>query len=153
MSIRAATAHVPGCSAPPARLRLRGAGMAGVALVVLGLLASSARAEGESTGAQPDAWWGTDKALHFGSCVGLSALGYGLGVWAFDDRLAAARRGSGARVAAARGWGAVARGLLSLADVQLGIRIIIHHLLLGGGGLFVYLSCGTDWNGENLRAG
>jgi putative lipoprotein len=67
-------------------------------LFACALLTSGAAAQSEPAVEAPEPWWGTDKALHFGSCVGLSVLGYGLGIWAFDDRLAAASLGTGLAV-------------------------------------------------------
>jgi putative lipoprotein len=43
----------------------------------------------EPSGESNETWWGPDKALHLGVSLALGAIGYGLGVWAFDDRWAA----------------------------------------------------------------
>jgi putative lipoprotein len=43
----------------------------------------------------PDPWFGTDKALHFGAGLGFSAVGYGIGAWALDDRWAGVALGTG----------------------------------------------------------
>jgi putative lipoprotein len=41
-----------------------------------------------------DAWFGPDKALHMGVSLALAAIGYGVGVWAFDERWAATCMGA-----------------------------------------------------------
>lgn len=51
--------------------------------------------------ADPDPWWGPDKALHFGASAALAAGGYGLGALAFEDY--APRLALGASVALAAG--------------------------------------------------
>jgi putative lipoprotein len=47
--------------------------------LALGLCQSSARA------ADPDPWWGPDKAFHFGFSAALASGGYGLGALASED--------------------------------------------------------------------
>jgi len=61
-------------------------------------LSGSAAAQ-PSPDPDPDPWFGTDKALHFGAGLGFSALGYGIGALAFDDRWAAVGLGTGLALA------------------------------------------------------
>lgn len=111
MSIRAAAAQAPGCSAHTPRVGPRAAGTAVAVCAALALLAPAARAQAapesgtEALTAEP--WWGTDKALHFAAGAGVAMLGYGLGIWGFDDRLGAAGLGTGLAV----GLGATKEGL------------------------------------------
>jgi putative lipoprotein len=64
-----------------------------VALVSLGcwlaVVFSPTRARAE------DAWWGPDKALHFGVSAGLGATGYGASSLVFENRYARAGAGAG----------------------------------------------------------
>jgi len=67
------------------------------AVLLFGLGSSGdARAEAPTGG---DAWWGQDKALHFSLSLGIAAAGYGLSVWALDDRFAATGLSAGATIA------------------------------------------------------
>ena len=59
-----------------------------VAALVAGslLLSSTAvHAAPPSAAADPDPWWGTDKALHMGVCAGITGGGYGLATQITDD--------------------------------------------------------------------
>ena len=67
--------------------------------VVLALTFGASRDARAESQADADPWWGQDKALHFSLCFGLAAAGYGLSVWALDDRLAAVGVSAGATIA------------------------------------------------------
>lgn len=69
------------------------------ALALLLLPAGAARAD--EPPADPDPWFGVDKALHFAAGAGLGGGGYGLGVLAFDERWAGVAFGAGLGLALA----------------------------------------------------
>jgi putative lipoprotein len=52
---------------------------------------------------EPDPWWGTDKALHFGACAVISAGAYTIGADLMDARYKALLLGAGAGIAAGAG--------------------------------------------------
>ena len=82
------------------------------ALVVLSVT-STARA------ADPDPWFGPDKAAHFAVGFGVAAAGYGVGVAAFDERWAGLTLGGGAALtlgAAKEGFDAAGLGTPSWRD-------------------------------------
>ena len=55
-----------------------------VAAIALGVLASAARARAQQ--ADPDPWFGRDKALHFGASASLALIGYAGASLATDSR-------------------------------------------------------------------
>jgi uncharacterized protein YfiM (DUF2279 family) len=111
---RAALCCLPGrgrLAAWRPRSGARGAACAAGAVLLLASAAGrDARAEEPSAS---DPWWGRDKALHFSLSFGVAAAGYGLSVWALDDRFAAVGLSAGATIALgaakegldAAGWG------------------------------------------------
>jgi putative lipoprotein len=70
--------------------------------------------------ADPDPWFGHDKALHFGACAIVSAGGYGAAALATDDvriRLVVGA-GSGIAIGAAKEiWDLTGRGDASMRDL------------------------------------
>ncbi|MBW2459919.1 MAG: hypothetical protein JRI68_35845 [Deltaproteobacteria bacterium] len=67
----------------------------------------------------PDPWFGTDKALHFTAGLGFSALGYGIGTLAFEDRWVGVGLGTGLALAvggAKEGFDAAGLGSPSWRD-------------------------------------
>jgi putative lipoprotein len=60
------------------------------AAAIVAVLATVSRAQ-----ATEDAWWGRDKALHFGVSAGLGAAGYGLSSLVLEPRWQRAAAGAG----------------------------------------------------------
>jgi putative lipoprotein len=72
------------------------------------LTVAGARADtGPAASRDPDPWFGSDKAAHFGAAFVVGCGGYGLGVAALEDRWA----GVGLGATLAIGLGAVKEGL------------------------------------------
>ena len=56
---------------------------------------ATALATREAKAADPDPWWGQDKALHFGFSAGLAAGGYGVSALVLNERWQRAVAGAG----------------------------------------------------------
>jgi len=78
--------------------------------IALSVASCSGVGRADPAAGQPDPWFGTDKALHFGVGFGLGAAGYGIGAAGFEDRLAAVALASGLVL----GLGAAKEGLDAL---------------------------------------
>ena len=85
------------------------------ALLSIALLSFSSTARA----ADPDPWFGPDKAAHFAVGFGIAAAGYGVGVAAFDERWAGLTLGGGVALsagAAKEGFDAAGLGTPSWRD-------------------------------------
>jgi putative lipoprotein len=69
-------------------------------LVASALLMAAAR---PARGADPDPWWGSDKALHFSLSAGIAAGGYAVAAQVTDDRRWRLVGGAGVAIAAGAG--------------------------------------------------
>jgi putative lipoprotein len=70
------------------------------AALLCALLSSATR---DARGADPDPWFGTDKALHLGVSAGLAGGGYGMASVVYEERLPRFLWGGGVALAAGVG--------------------------------------------------
>jgi putative lipoprotein len=81
-------------------------------VVAAALVSASAPALATPPVADPDPWWGKDKALHFGVSAGIAGAGYGLSALGTQDLRIRIAFGAGAGILAGAG-----KELLDLAGL------------------------------------
>jgi putative lipoprotein len=96
--------------------------------------ATTARAEAPSP--EPDRWFGTDKALHFGAGFGLGVAGYAIGAGPIESRWA----GVGLGIALAAALGGLKEGIDAAGSGQASAKDFVWDLIGSGLGVGVAIT-------------